>query len=290
MSLFAVILIVYFTTELFDFVVLGFAFFILVLVPLALRKGETYEVLVLTPEMLIQQTTPTDVIAIAFDDIKKFGTDKNGVFVKDSKSTISLDPSVLADSILILIEILEAKGKTFDKSKDYMIRPIEIIIENDEIKIKDIEQEETLTEKLVSENYKDYSMLTPGFLTDIILMNSVVEDSHIENENLFINLNRFEVNPGHPENTLFESQMANDCIMIFENVVIESITKKESRGTEEEVIEPELNKLIAQIEKGVISDWKYSKNKIDLQFSVDLHIIRTSFTYEDVIIGWNTFN
>ena len=131
--LFLAITVLFFMTEFVDFVILGFAFFILVLIPLALRKGETYDVVVITPEFLIQQYRKDEVIAINFDKITKFGTDKTGVVIKDSKNTISLDPAILADDILVLIEILEAKGKTFDKTKDYMIRPIEIIIKNNDI-------------------------------------------------------------------------------------------------------------------------------------------------------------
>lgn len=290
LALFVIITVLYFAFSLFDFIILGFAFFILVLIPLALKKGERYDVVLITPEMLIQQVTKNEVVAIAFDEIKKFGTDKTGVVIKDAKKSISLDPAILADDILVIIEILEAKGKTFDKTKDYMIRPIEIVIVNNEISFKEIEVEETSTERLVEQNYKDYEMLTPGFINDIILMNSVVEGSHKEDNNLYIKLSRFEVNPGHPENTRFDSQIANDCVMIFENVTVDSITKKATRGTKEEIIEPSIDNLITEIEKAVISDWKYLKGSIELQFSVGINIVRTTFDYKEVVIGWNKFN
>lgn len=288
--LFAIVAALYFTMELFGFPVLGFAFFIFVLIPLALRKGEVYDVFIITPELLIKQTTKNEVVAIAYDEIKKFGTDKTGVIIRDSKKSISLDPAILSEDILVIIDILEAKGKTFDKTKDYMIRPIEISIINNEVKINDLEIEETSTEKLVSESYKDYEMLTPGFIRDIILMNSVIEDSYKKDNNLFFNIYSFEVNPGHPENTMFESQIAYDCIMIFEDVEISKITKKNSNGQEEEIIEPTLDNLAHAIIKGVISDWKYSEKSIELQFSVGLDIVRTSFEYKEVIVGWNAFN
>lgn len=288
--IFLLIVIGYFAFEFIDLIVLGFALFILVLIPVALKKGERYNIIVVTPEMLIQQVTKKEVVAISFDKIKKFSTNKQGVVIKDAKSTIILDPHSVVEDMLVIIEILEAKGKTFDKTKDYMIRKIEVVIKNDVISIKDIIEEETTTEKIVSENYKKYAMLTPGFITDIILMNSVIEGSHKEKGNLFIKLSSFEVNPGHPENTQFDSQVANDCIMIFEDVKMESIVKKEARGTNEEVIEASIENLIEEIHKGVISDWKYKKGSIELQFSVGLLIIRTSFKYKEVIIGWNKFN
>ena len=289
-TLFLILAGIYFTTGIFDLVVLGFAFFILVLIPLALRKGETYDVVVITPELLIKQKMKNEVVAIAFDNIKKFGTDKTGVVLSDGKKSISLDPAILADDILIIIEILEAKGKTFDKTKDFMIRPIEVVIKDNKVSIVDVEVEETSTEKIVSETYKDYAMLTPGFINDIILMNSVVEETYIKEDNLYLKLSSFEVNPGHPENTMFDSQVATDCIIIFENVVLEKMSKKEARGSDEEVIDTTLENLVVEIEKGVISDWKYLKNGIDLQFSVGLYVLRTSFKYTEVIIGWNKFN
>lgn len=288
-AIFVIMLILY-IFQVISIIVLGFAFFVFVLIPLALKKGEKYNVLIVTPDRLIQQTTKKDVVVIEYEDVKKFSNDDKKIIIKDAKGTIVLDPESLADDILSIVEVLEAKGKTFDKTKDYMIRPIEVKILKNKIIVKDIEQAETSTEKIVAEVYKDYAMLTPGFIKDIILMNAVVDDSYTENNNLFLNLSRFEVNPGHPENTMFESQMANDCIMIFEDVEIINVSKRKARGTKEEEIDTTVEGLIGIIEKGVISDWKYLKNKIELQFSVGIFIVRTSFKYKEVIIGWNEFN
>lgn len=289
-GIFLLVLALYFTTELIDFIVLGFSFFILVLVPITLRKGETYEVVVITPEYLIQQTLKTEVKAIMFDKIKKFGTDKTGVVIKGTKNSISLDPTILSDDILVIIDILEAKGKTFDKTKDYMIRPIEIVIIDNEVKIVDVEVEVSSSEIIVSENYKNYSMLTPGFINSIIPLNSVVEDAYTKDGSVYLKLSRFEVNPGHPENTSFEAQVATDCIMIFEDVEILTISKNEARGSSEETMEATIENLVSGLKKGVLSDWKYRQNEIDLQFSVGLYVLRTTFKYKEVIIGWNEIN
>ncbi len=198
---------------------------------------------------------------------------------------------MITEDFLTIMEILEAKGKTFDKSKDYMIRPINIIISDNEVRIVDVKIEESSTEKIVSENYKDYDMLTPGFIREIILMNSVIEDAYIKENDLYIKLSRIEVNPGHPENIMFKPQIATDCIIIFENVKILKIVKKEARGGSNElVIKTTLENLVAEIENGVISDWKHLEKDIDLQISVGLFILRTSFEYSEVIIGWNNFN
>jgi len=288
--LFLIVAVLYFTIEPFSFVVLFFAFFIFVLIPMALRNGSNYDVIIVTPEYLIQQTTKNRVVAIAFDNIDKFRTEKSVVVIGENKNSISLAPNFLSSDILRIIDILEAKGKTFDKTKEYMIRPIKIIIEDDDIKIRDVRFDETSTEKLTSENIDDYEMLTPGFLDGIILMNSVVDSAHNKDNNLYLNINSFEVNTNHPENITFESQIAHDCIIIFEDAEILSIIKKQARGKNERIIEPSLNNLCVELENGVISDWKYNKNSIDVQFSVGLYIVRTSFNYKEVLLGWNGFN
>lgn len=287
--LFIVVTVMFFTTDIIDFIILCFSFFVLVIIPFALRREETYDIVVVTPEYLIKQTSKNKVSAIRFDNIKKFGTDKTGVVIRDDHSSISLDPSVLKEEVLTVIEILEAKGKTFDKSKDYMIRPIKIAIVDNEIRIIDIKEDESLTNEIVSEKNNEYPMITPGFIDDIILMNSVVEGAYLENDNLCLKISRFEVKEGHPENTLFESQIANDCILIFENAVVSSIIKKDANGPNEEVIEASLDNLILDLDKAVISNWKCLDNVIDFEFAIELYIVRTSIKYDEIIVGWKEF-
>lgn len=287
-TLFLVSLVVYFTTSAFDFIVLLFLFFMLVIVPLALRKEETYDIVIITPEYIIKQITKRKVIAIKFDNILKFGTSEKGIVIKDFENEISLDPSTLGEEILIVMDILEAKGKTFDKKKDYMIRPIEIQILDGEVKIIDIKISESTTDEIVAQHFGVYEMLTPGFIEDIVLLNSIIEEAYCKDNNLYIKVGRIEVKQGHPENTLFESQIANDCILIFENANALSIVKKGVSGSEEEAIS-DLDMFTKLLTKGVISDWKYRQNEIDLQIYVEQYIVIVSLEYEEVIVGWNKF-
>jgi len=287
-SFFVILAVIYFTTAVFDFVVLAFAFFIFVIIPLALKKEETYDIVIITPEYIIKQTTKRKVAAIKFDEIKKFGTNKIGIVIKDGDIEICLDPSILAEEILIVMDILEAKGKTFDKTKDYMVRPIDIIIADGEVKIVDVKITESTTDKIVAEHYGSYEMLTPGFIDDIILLNSVIEEAYFKDSHLYMKISRIEVKPGHPENTLFESQIANDCILIFEHINVLSIVKRGVSGADEKEIENK-DLFAKEIKKGVISDWKYRQNEIDLQIYVKQDVILASFEYEEVIVGWNNF-
>ena len=107
------------------------------------------------------------------------------------------------------MDILEAKGKTFDKTKDYMVRPIDIIIADGEVKIVDVKITESTIDKIVAEHYGSYEMLTPGFIDDIILLNSVIEEAYFKDSHLYMKISRIEVKPGHPENTLFLNEIIN---------------------------------------------------------------------------------
>ena len=48
-------------------------------------------------------------------------------------------------------------------------------------------------------------MLTPGFVSEILFRNSMIEDFDVTTDNLVLYLNGFEVKGGHPENTTFEN-------------------------------------------------------------------------------------
>lgn len=286
--LFLIVATIYFSTGAFDFIVFAFSFFLLVIIPLALKKDETYDMVVITPEFIIKQTSKKKVTAIKFDEIKKFGTDKTGIVLKDGPKEISLNLSVLAEDILIIMDILEAKGKTFDKTKDYMIRPIKIIITDDDIKIVDVKITESSTDSVVLEHYGSYEMLTPGFIEDIILLNSVIEEAYFKDNHFYMKISRIEVKPGHPENTSFESQIAIDCILILEHTNILKLIKKGVSGSKAKVLEDKDN-FAKDIKKGVIADWKCRQNEIDLEIYVEQYVIDASFEYEEVVVGWNKF-
>ena len=269
--------------------ILIFLLLVLIIVPIAFQKGSKYEAIIVSPKYLIQRVAKSEYVVVEFDEITGFQIANDGIVIKENKKKIILGMDLFREEIEPIIEILEAKGKTFDSEKDFMIRPIIIIIEDNKVSIED-DEKETSTEKIYRKYDKNFPMLTPGFVSEIIFRNSLIEDLEVESGTLVLYLNGFEVKGGHPENTKFESQIANDCIMIFEDVIIDSITKKAARGKDEEIIEPSIDNLTAQIEKAVISDWKYLKGTIELQFSVGIDIIRTSFDYKEVIIGWNEFN
>ncbi len=250
------------------------------------------ESLVITPKYIIKCFGKKTFVVIDYDKIRKFKvSDKVGLIISDRTNEITISPVSYRDDLEPIVDILEAKGKTFDKTREYMKRDVEIRIIKNKVIIKEIKQEESSTEKLVGEYYEEFKMLTPGFIKDIIFLNSVIEEAFSTDNNLVMKLNKIEVKEGHPENTGFDSIIASDCITIFENIQIKhvNIRKTRDRNAKEEVLPNELESIISNVEKGVISNWKYRKNGIELHFAAGTNIVKVSFDYKEVIIGWKSF-
>lgn len=250
------------------------------------------ESIVVTPVYIIKCLGKSSFEVVMYDEIRKFAvTDKNGLTISDKKSEINFSPVYYRDDLPSIVEILEAKGKTFDKTKEFMKRPVVIRIINNEIVVRDLKVEESSTEKLVGKYYKEFQYLTPGFIRDVLFLNTIVQDVVADNNNLIMYLDKIEVKEGHPENTGFESIAASDCIVIFENIKIKAVTtrKARERGAVDEALPSELETIVENIEKGVITNWKYKKNAIDLIFASGTNIIKVSFDYKEVIIGWKSY-
>jgi|LGOV01.1.fsa_nt_gb hypothetical protein len=273
-----------------NFGIFAFLFLILIIIPFALKKGSKYDAIIVTPEFLIQRTSKTEFAIVKFDNITKFKINSEGINIKSSRAVILLGLDMFREEIDPIIDILEAKGKTFDSEKEYMIRPIEIKIEDNKIVIIDIEDtSKSETELLYAQCSVDYEMLTPGFINEIIFRNSMVESSCVSDQNLTIRLNRFEVKGGHPENTTFGNIDVEDCIVVFEAVKMKKLILQDSHKKDEPDLELELdvNLIIEHLENAMISHWRSSGKDIDLFFATGVLILQASFSFKEVIIGWN---
>jgi len=253
------------------------------------QKHQT-QALVVTPKYLIKCFGNKKFVVINFDEIRRFKVnEKDGIVISDKKSEIAISPVCYSDDLGSIIDILESKGKTFDKSREYMKRPVEIRIVKGKIIITELAQEESSSEKIVGQYYDQFKMLTPGFIEDIIFMNSIIDEAFDDNNNLTMFLNKIEVKDGHPENTGFASIIVRECITIFEDIKIKSISTKNSRDrlAKEEMLPNVMTSICDNIEKGVIANWKYRKKGIDLHIAAGENIVKISFDYKEVIIGWN---
>jgi len=102
-------------------------------------------------------------------------------------------------------------------------------------------------------------------------------------------VSHFEVSEEHPENTSFSSMHVEDGIMVFEHFKLVELLEKPtndrlSKFTPVSVSNEELFKRII---KGVVSEWKFKENEIDLIFAVGIGACKVKFKFEEVIIGWN---
>ena len=269
------------------FVVIA-AFALLVLLPLKYGTKRSKEAaLIITPKYLIQVVNKREFVIVEFNEISKYYETQQGeMIVYQGNKKVVIEKNAYKNKLTQLIDILEAKGKTFDKSKDYMIRPIEIVIEDGEITITDIEVVST-TDRIIEKYYKDYPMLTPGHVGGIIFRNSQVNEVIIDDNELILILDRFEVNPGHPENTTFESIIADECIVIFEDVQIKGVSKIDlhEKKPKIEKLVAELDSFVDEIEAGVISEWTIKKNLFHAKFAAGVYVYHVKIGNEEVLCG-----
>lgn len=266
--------------------ILIFLLIVLVIVPLAFQKGSKHEAIIVTPKYLIQRIAKKEYVIVEFDGVTGFKIEKDGIIIIENKSRIVLGTDLFREEIESIIEILEAKGKTFDAEKDFMIRPILIVIENNKVSIED-DEKVTTTEKLFKKYQKLYPMLTPGFVNEILFRNSMIEDVKISLKSLVLILNGFEVKGGHPENTKFENLSAIDGILIFESIVFQKAVLEDlNHDNPPKVLKLGLKGISQYLNKAVISEWKSNGNVMEMVFATGVHQLSTTFKYQEVIVGW----
>ncbi len=264
------------------------AFVLLFAYPIATNNINNTELLVITPQLLIQRISKKDFIVIPYDEVTAFNIENTYISIYKDEEVITFDSVAYEEYAAIIIEILETKGKTFDKEKSYMIRPVSVVIENRNIKIKDIKQQETAVESITGNLLKKYTALTPGFIEEIIPKDSVVDNASFKGKDLYLEFSYLEIKENHPENTTFEHQIALDCIMVFHNATLKSLAKRDGndRSVPYRDYKPDPKVFVRTIKKGVISEWKYSPNEVLLILSIGVESMKVEFTYDDVLIGW----
>ena len=271
-----------------DFIYVVFGLFVLVLIPLGLNKKTEYRAIIVTPNELIQRTGKNTFSVIPYDDITSFNLTEHGIIIKGNGEVITLSLTMFREEIEPIIDILEAKGKTFEKDKEYMIRPIKIHINDNQITLEDIEVK-TDTDILYEQYIDDYASLTPGFIKQVIMRNSIVEDIVSNADALEFKVASFTVKEGHPENTHFEAIEVVDGGIIFTkpNVKKITLTNPNDEDNPSKSLKPTIENIKKNVKDGVISDWKIKNKTIFIEFASGVHGLEVELKYEDVIIGWN---
>jgi len=272
----------------FNFILYFIIFVFLVAFPLSKVTDYKKEVLIITPELLIQRVEKNKFSVVSFDMIDKFEFEEDQLVIHQKDEKIIIGISKYESNVTGIIDILEAKGKTFDKKKEFMIRPVNIIVTSSSFRIEEIEVPITETETLTSTLMKKYPYITPGFIEDIIPKNAIIYKAYSKKRDLYIELSHLEVKSEHPENTTFDSIEVTDCIFVFEDFKIsdDSLKNDNERSTPYVDISASETKFKQDIKDGVISEWKYSKDKIDFTFAVGIKSLKATISYKDVMVGW----
>lgn len=270
--------------------VLLIAFILLVILPLVFNKSNRYRAIYVTQDYLVEQLDRTEFQAINYDEITSYRNSVDGIVIGDKMRSITLEPSLHRDEVEGIIDILESKGKTFDKEKQYMIRPV--IIEIRKNKIRLIEQEvHTELDRVYDRYQNEFLMLTPGYVDEISFRNVNVDNVCIDEEynNVSFRIDEFEVRDGHPENTTFGTIHAMDGIVIFHQLQIQSLILKNEHDPDatDEKLPLEYDQLAKYLEKSNISEWRVGNNTIDFYFATGVYLLKARFKYKDIIIGWN---
>ena len=266
------------------------AFILFVLLPFGANKENKYDTIIVTPKYLIQRQSRTLFAAIEFDQISSFAMTQAGIIIKGQNQTIAMRMTMNKEEVDEVLKILEAKGKTFDPEKEYLVRPVDIIIHDNTITLVDIHMENAF-DKLYGQFTAAYKMLTPGFLDSIIFRNSTVKSLKQDIENsLSMRLDRLEVKEGHPENTKFESIVAQDCIVVFYNPKISRALLKNLHDKDEasQDLVGSLDDISKHIENAVVNEWKLSAKSISFIVSAGVHTLTLGIDFDDVIVGWNS--
>lgn len=261
---------------------------LLVLYPIATRQDNPYEVLIITKEGLIKRLNRTEYLIIKFDNISKFRQDDQAIYIFEGREQLTLERNLYGEILPVLIDILEAKGKTFDKERDFMIRQIKIHFEGDSIRLEEVKQKETETQKITAKLFRAYPHLTPGYIEEIIPKNTIIYDVKLDGSHLHLICSRLEVKGNHPENTTFDHMFVNDSIFVFENAEIINFTARDSNERSAPYHKVEINKknLVKYLKDSVIDDWRYDVKSVMFENKAGLGNVRIRIKYKEVIIGW----
>lgn len=262
-----------------------FAFLFFILVPLAFKNNKKFKFFVYTKQYLIKVKSKREIAFVKIDDIRSFSYKNDMIILKDGQQTLSLYVPYIKNELTTIIQILEAKGKTFDRNKTYMIRDVKLDFKDNNVIIYEIEAPETKTEKIMKLMFDEYNSLTPGFTDEINIINSYIDKSSFKGGDLYFRLSRIDVLDNHPENTSFQTLTAKHAVLVFVNPKIRSVVKREQEKKDLE-LEPSLKSVILNTHNGVVSGFSLQKNKVDFKVGVGVAITQMTIVIDDIIVGW----
>lgn len=261
-----------------------YAFFLFELVPFGWVKGRPKYAILVTPRFLIQWNGGNDFVIMNYNNVTAFAMKESGISIKEQRHEIILSTKLFKEQVEPIIEILEAYGRTFDKTKAHMIRPISIVIENNIVKIIEEGQEFGESDSDLFNKYvDDYPSLTPGFLDQITFRNAIINKTEIIDDDLILNIESLVIREDHPENTTFGKLQAMDCVAILENY---KVTYTDVKGFEGFSSRDVYELVKANSDATTISRVEHSEKKVKVVFSFGVQICTMIIEYEHSYVGW----
>lgn len=262
-----------------------YLFFLFELVPIGWVKSKMKYAIIVTPRFLIQWNGGKNFTVMNYNNITGFKLNDDGISIKEHRHEIILSTFLYKEQVEPIVDILEAYGKTFDKTKVHLIRPISITIDNNVITIIDEDDLGEPNSDLFNEYVDQYPSLTPGYLNQLTFRNSIISNTLVKDENLIINIASLTVREDHPENTTFGQLNAKDCIVIFEHF---NVTYTDVKGYDEFTSKDVYDLVRANSDSTTITRVELDQNKIRVVFSFGVQICTMIIEFEESYVGWKS--
>jgi hypothetical protein len=220
-----------------------------------------------------------------YNNITAFKLIDEGVRIREHRHEIILSTDLYKEQIEPIIEILEAYGKTFDMSKKHMIRPIQIQIKDNIVKVIDIEEHSDSDSDVFNEYIDNYPSLTPGFLDQLTFRNSILTNANVKNQNLIVNLASLIVREDHPENTTFGQLEAKDCVVILEHF---KLTYVDVDGFEDFNGKDVYELVKASKNSTTITRVEHGEHQLKVSFSFGVQKCVLNIEFDQVYVGWKS--
>ncbi|MFK5883382.1 MAG: hypothetical protein QM489_03470 [Candidatus Izemoplasma sp.] len=281
-----------FVTEL----VLVVMFLLLFAIPLQLINSWTSNFYIVTEAFLIKHDTSWKYHVIDYDRVTNVVLKEERILsFKFGKKTYKIVFDKYDKDLKFLITVFEAKG-FLKYDGEFLERPVEFEILDDQFKIIELDEIETPTQRLVGSLYDNYESVTPGYFKYIVFHNSIISEVAINDGNLSIKVNSVDVKVNHPENTTHEAIEAQDVIIVFEDVEAVECFQKPSndRQTKNTLLSTEIEELPNVLLKAVISDSFVedtdSQSIFRMISSQSTMTNTTLIKYKSIIVGWKSIS
>ncbi len=272
---------------------LAFLAAILLVVPLIhihLRTG--YKVL-LTHDAIVMQNLFKQYRLMFIADITKAKLSKKNVLsVRGKRHKFKIKMPNYEDNLNVVKDILNYEGHFKQKKKPY-----KLFFEVEGVEIQELTPSiDPTTRRLLESFLDDYKHVTPGFIDDVILFNSIIEKVRfIEERHAIFYLSHIDLKADYPENTSFDAQKTDPAVVIFQDVSHVEIFSlgKENHDTDVQLLGTSIATLRKISKTATIIETNFKK--LDDRISTDMIILQSSkkqrirFVFKEIIVGFNEF-